>query len=509
MSSSQEPFIQLRRKIKFESQPTEWPHQRGGWSFVIQQLRSQLYAPDGVLCISAVEESVSDKDVIREPWVGFIHQVPHSNYPWYPDLERMVKDECFIESLEKCHGLFVISTPIKEYLTKRLSVPVTKVIYPVTPFPEELKFSRAKFEAESKKRVLFVGEFMRNFQAFFDLQVPERYEKILLRSSDVDLEQLHNNKREKIMIELNDSVKVRERVSDEEFDSLLSSSVVFLNLFDAGANTTVLECLARHTPLIINQLPGVEEYLGPDYPLYYTTLDEARQLLDNHQKLMEASLYLARHFQNDPLTGERFIAEFASSAIYRSLPLPPSQRASPSQTKFSQFDLTVVICSYKRVYNMKELLERFTKQDFSGRFELILWNNNRETQTEIAEICSHFESRLNLRLIQSSENYYCIVRLAVSQLMQSELLLVCDDDVIPSPSYISKFLAKYEEYGPRAVVGCRGHVFRQHMLNVDRPHLFWEDYSNMRFYDEAQPDRQVSEFQWGGNPFDFRHDCTV
>ena len=492
--NSPQPYIRLRRKIKFEPKPTEWPHQRGGWSFVIDQLRSQLYAPDGILCISALEENISQEEPITEPWIGFVHQVPRSNYPWYPDLERMLMDESFKKSLEKCHGLFVISTRIKNYLVERVPVPVAKVIYPITPFPDELKFSREKFEFESTRRVLFIGEFMRNFQSFFDLKAPDRYEKILLRSSDVDLSNLYNNKRDKVPLMTNDSVCVREWVSNEEYDHLLSSSIVFLNLFDAGANTTVIECLARHTPLVINRLPGVEEYLGNEYPLYYDTLDEASELLDNDNKLMEASRYMSWYLEHNPLTGERFIQEFAGSAIFRSLPLPPSQKADSTQTKFSQFDLTVVVCSYKRVYNMSRLLERFCSQDYNGTFELILWNNNRETQSEITEICAPFQSRLKLRIIQSTENYYCIVRLAVSHLMQSELLLVCDDDVLPNANFISRFVAKWKDYGPRAVVGCRGHVFRQHSLHVDQPHLFWEDYCNMKFFDQEKPDRQVSHF---------------
>ena len=485
------PYIHLRRKIKFESEPTEWDHQRGGWSYVMQQLRNKLYAPDGVLCVSALEEVIFNEQVIEEPWIGFVHQVPKSNYLWYPDLERMVKDDVFLKSMEKCCGLFVISSTIKDYLAKHVSVPIAHLLYPVTPFPEELRFSWSKFEGESKKRVLFIGEFMRNYQAFYDLHVPETYQKLLLMSPNVKFDDLHNPDKEEIVLKTNDSVSVVERVSDEAYDQLLSCSVVFLNMFDAAACTTVLECLGRSTPIVINHLPGVVEYLGEDYPLYYNTLAEASALLSSSEKLVEATHYLAEHYRRNPLTGDSFIHEFASSALYRALPLPPSQRADSKETNFPQFDLTVVVCSYRRVYNMKKLLECFQSQDYEGRFELILWNNNNDTQNEIAEICQPFMSSLNLRLIQSSENYYCIIRLAVSQLMRSNLLLVCDDDVIPNPNYISKFMAKHEQYGPKAVLGCRGHVFKQHPLNVEKPHLFWREYCDMKFFDESQPDRQV------------------
>lgn len=486
------PYIKLRRKIKFETEPTEWHHQRGGWSYVIQQLRSKLYAPDGILCISALEDVIVEGVVINEPWIGFVHQVPKSNYKYFPDLERMVVNEVFIKSLEKCLGLFVISSRVKDYLVKHdVSVPVVRVFYPITPFPGDLKFSIEKFERESKKTVLFVGEFMRNYQAFYDLKVPEGYKKILLKSPDVDFDNLYDTNHENIVLRTNDSVSIVNRVSDEDYDQLLSCSIVFLNMYDAGANTTVIECLGRYTPIIINRLPGVEEYLGKEYPLYYDTLNEANELVGDVAKVVQATRYLAEHDAINPLTGERFVHEFASSAIYRSLPLPNSQKSNSEQTKFPSFDVTVVICSYKRVYNMKNLLQCFANQDFHGQFEVIIWNNNKETQSEIAEICSPFEKDLHIRLIQSSENYYCIIRLAISQLMQSKLLLVCDDDVIPKTNFISRFVEKFEEYGPNAVIGCRGHIFKQHTLCAENPHLFWEDYCDMKFFDQTKSDRQV------------------
>ena len=486
------PYIRIRRKIKFESEPTTWSHHRGGWSYVIQQLRDNLYAPDGTLCISAIEENVFNEMPIEEPWIGFVHQVPRNHYLWYHDLERLVKDDIFLKSLEKCHGLFVISSVVKDFLMEHVSVPVTRLIYPISPFPKEQRFSWEKFEGESTKRVLFVGEFMRNFQAFYDLKVPQRYQKVLLKARDVDFDNLRDSNKEKIVLKTNDSVTIMERVDDECYDQLLSRSIVFLNLHAAAANTTVIECFARNTPLVINHLPGVEEYLGEEYPLFYNTLEEATALLCNSEKLVEASRYMQKHFEKYPLSSENFIQQFASSAIYRSLPLPASQTGDLEQTKFPHFDLTVIICSYKRVYNMKRLLERFQSQDFAGKFELILWNNNKDTQNEIAEISAPFMNDLNIRLIQSTENYYCIIRLAVSQLMRSNILLVCDDDIIPGPNFISKYMAKYKQYGPEAVIGCRGHVFKQHSLYDQEPHLFWEDYHNMKFFSESQPDRQVS-----------------
>jgi hypothetical protein len=77
----------------------------------------------------------------------------------------------------------------------------------------------------------------------------------------------------------------------EEYDDFLSKNIVFVELFDAAANNTVLECIIRNTPIIINKIEGVVDYLGQDYPLYYDNLKDVPQLI-NGQKILEAHEYL-------------------------------------------------------------------------------------------------------------------------------------------------------------------------------------------------------------------------
>jgi hypothetical protein len=93
----------------------------------------------------------------------------------------------------------------------------------------------------------------------------------------------------------------------EEYDKLLSENIVFIDLFDAAANNTVLECILRRTPIIINKLPGTRYYLGDDYPLFFDNIDEVPELL-TIENLRKASTYL----ENIKLTN---VEEFMSNII--------------------------------------------------------------------------------------------------------------------------------------------------------------------------------------------------
>ena len=60
-------------------------------------------------------------------------------------------------------------------------------------------------------------------------------------------------------------------LSDNEYDKMLTENIVFINLVDASAINTVIECIVRNTPIIVNNHPAVIELLGPKYPLYFNT----------------------------------------------------------------------------------------------------------------------------------------------------------------------------------------------------------------------------------------------
>lgn len=467
--------IALPRRFRIDDE-TGWDHHHVGWDYVIQLLRENLHSPEGVRLVSSVEDEIFAGRTIDEPWVGFLHQVPKHHLKWFPDLSRLIDMPDWKNSLELCEGLYVLSSPLKQFLRDSgCTAPVAQVPYPFAPTTS--RFSLQAHLALPEPEVVFIGEYLRNYQAFFDVRTATK-KKLLLVPNGVNLDHINDN----------GTVHQLPRLSNFDYDSLFERAIVFLNLFDAPANTTVLECIARGTPLVVNRLPGLVEYLGVDYPLFYDTLEEATALIEDAGRLSAASAHLDDIRESGSYTGKSFLSAVENSAIYRSLPVPRGE------SLLETFDVTVVMCSYNRVYNIESILERFVEQDFDGTFQIILWNNNYDRRDELDAIVAAFADRLSLTVIHSTFNFYCIIRLAVGSLMRSDELLICDDDVLPSPNYISHFLHKRNEYGSDAVICLRGHVFLPHSVDEENPGRIWTDYEHIRFYDESVADRQIHFF---------------
>lgn len=62
-----------------------------------------------------------------------------------------------------------------------------------------------------------------------------------------------------------------EFLENNDYDNLLSENIVYINLVDASAVNTIIECIVRATPIIVNKHPAAVELLGKSYPLYFTS----------------------------------------------------------------------------------------------------------------------------------------------------------------------------------------------------------------------------------------------
>ncbi|HZT61408.1 MAG TPA: hypothetical protein VFA21_22565 [Pyrinomonadaceae bacterium] len=301
-----------------------WNHHRarGGWRYVVDLIKDRFHHPDGVRFVGAIEDELLQggphcEGPIREPWVGFVHEVPRHQLNAL-DLERLLKGRLWQESVEYCRGVWSLTRYQIDYLRSHdVNVPMSHVYYPTDP--PALEFSYEKFVSNPARKLITVGAFLRNFQAIYDLTAPG-YQKALLLDEGI---RRHMQKRGVVT---NESVLPLDRLSDDDYDRMFVDNLLFLNLLDASANTTVVECITRGTPILINKVGGVGEYLGAGYPLYYETLEEAARKAADLGLIKQASEYLATHPLRGKLNGDYFARAFCETAIYRALPLPEATR---------------------------------------------------------------------------------------------------------------------------------------------------------------------------------------
>ena len=314
VSPEWEGFIRehnIPKKLKIG---TRWASQlhRSGWSHATRPLAS-LHDPAGVLFDSFIEANFmwdNPGRVYREPWIGVVH-IPCSTPAWAGG--SVLDSERFRESLPFCQGLFVLSDYHRRQLVAEVGVPVSRLYHPSESAKQHFSFEA--FQRNPCKKIVQIGSWLRHPNSFYHLQSPE-LEKIHLDPgypwesgvrSNFPPEQLDW-----------ESVRKVERLSDRQYDECLSQNLVFMHLLDASANNTVIECILRHTPLLINRHPAVEEYLGENYPFYFENIAEAGEKSVDQKLIMQTHRYL-EDMCKERFSREFLLQSFVESTVYRQL----------------------------------------------------------------------------------------------------------------------------------------------------------------------------------------------
>lgn len=293
-------IIPYERKLNFGPQMV-WSHHRSGWSYAMNALKVFGRSDSsGVRFEGFLDGFIQAKKSFTDPWIGFLHHTPvhppnvKRLYPATFDLTTLLTLPNWKASLPHCRGLFTLSAYTKDFLATRVSVPVVSLLHPT-------QFNVPKFQMPDEIGVLSIGHWMRIFDSFAGLKIPHR--KTLVKP--------YKN----LKLDAYPDLRVVNWVDNDDYDKLLQRNVVFVHLEDSAANNVIIECLARHTPLVINRLPAVEEYLGADYPLFFTTLVEAEDILKDRERLLAGHHHL-RDRDKNKFTAQYFAWSFMDNEIY-------------------------------------------------------------------------------------------------------------------------------------------------------------------------------------------------
>lgn len=284
---------------------------RHGWNRVLQELINKYHHDEASVGVDDFLEFsfFSHDSKIRSvfpydfKWVGFVHHPCNVSFPF--DVKygtpALFAQKDFQDSLANCVGLFTLSERLREDCkvlldkTQYKHIKINSLKYPTDL--SQKQFSYKAFEKE--KKVVCLGWWLRKFESLFKLQtsMPKFF---CLGSSEWAKGQynlcmkLYKEKRDslyKIKLPEPDAT-IMPTLSNDNYDNMLASSVVFLDLIDTSANTSIIECIASSTPVLVNPLPAVIEYLGPKYPFYYDSIEEASQKINNKELIIETHEYL-------------------------------------------------------------------------------------------------------------------------------------------------------------------------------------------------------------------------
>lgn len=338
----------------------DWSHHRSGWGYAWRVLTG-LHHRDGIRCEDFLEDPFAWQhprpgirpgpellDVlrgkapgptseerglvpIREPWVGILHNPPRMPNWFHPQEspQTILAKPIWQQSLPACIGLFTLSEYAADWLRAATGKPVSALPHPTEP--PVLTFDFERFLANSRKQVIQIGWWLRRLSAIERLPIPRdnplglgklRLVPAFFNGSGDYLARLHAEECERDGAPepaFAQNTEARAHVPNDAFDRLLAENIAFVSLYDASANNAVIECLVRATPLLVNPLPAVREYLGGGYPLYYDDLDQAAALAQDLGRLRAAHQWLRERAVAHPLDAEAFRRAVIDSEVYRLL----------------------------------------------------------------------------------------------------------------------------------------------------------------------------------------------
>ncbi len=298
--------------------PITWNWPRKEWRYVIDLLKP-YHSDNGIIVDGFVDatfgymesESITNTTIpYKRKWIGFWHHPPKIA-PWIDKgnyaPECIMCKESFQASLPKCYGIFTFSNYLAKYLSDHLDVPVESLFHPTRSC--EVKFDFNVFR--KSKRIVQVGSWLRILSSFYCFEA-KGYQKIhLLGPGHLEDELKHIPGRNIDM----SNVQFLQYLNDDEYNALLSNSIVFVDLYDSSVNNTIIECIVRNTPILVNRIEPVIEYLGKDYPLYYDHISDIPDLVKNTNLIYDTHIYLQNHIVKRKLTSAYFIESILDSEI--------------------------------------------------------------------------------------------------------------------------------------------------------------------------------------------------
>lgn len=298
--------------------------EHNNWTFIEKYLANKFYKinlSNKIIFIPFVDIFILDKITLETTsinnfnWIGILHNPNLSEI--YPESDIFVKKN-FLNYLNFCKGLFVMSEELKKYIINKFNPKFfVEVLTHPLPHLNVCEWNFQSFINNNNKKIIQVGNWLRKTYGIFKIKVPQYFTKAITPFGDRTKNELKFwSERDDINITdyEYESVLKYTFVENDDYVKLFQSNIFFLHLYDSTANNIILECIKSNCPIIVNDNLNVKKYLGDEYPLYYKNYEQIPVLLTD-TKIFEAHLYLKN------INKSNFDNEYLYSSIFDVLKL--------------------------------------------------------------------------------------------------------------------------------------------------------------------------------------------
>jgi hypothetical protein len=286
---------------------------RGGWDVIKHSLNdNNLYSANNNYIFYDMLDIIflfNKGHIIEQKWCGIFHCTPITpDYLDFINISNIFNNNNFIKSLKNCLGIITLSSYLSNYFTEyfkkiNININVYTLKHPTitTNIPG---FNYVHFKYNNNKKIIQLGQQLRKLSSIYLLPEIPKYSKMWLTGTTQFNKMIKYLKYEIELFDIDKSVINMHKIpmtyiqNFDEYDKLLTRNLVFMELYDAAANNAIVECIVRNTPIIVNKIPAVVEYLGEDYPLYFNNLEEIPELLTD-QNIFNAHQYLLNMNKED------------------------------------------------------------------------------------------------------------------------------------------------------------------------------------------------------------------
>jgi len=244
-----------------------------------------------------------DNKTIQQNWIGIVHYSP--NLPRFiaHDLDYTLNNPNVINSLKYCKGIIALSTYSSNHIKRNINyknIRVHTILHPISEIKE--KFSLQHFLQRKRNiNVVQLGLQDRIITTIYTLKT--HYKKLWLPGTKKSVEKLLERETNFLNIKINLQEVNVEYIAKQYYEAFLKNNIIIIPLWSGSANNSILEIVEMNIPAFITRMPATEEYLGTNYPMFYSSIKEIEVIINNEENLYtllnKTNEYLINSNKND------------------------------------------------------------------------------------------------------------------------------------------------------------------------------------------------------------------